>query len=489
MYNQYYLNQTGSTISPTENTKIETEKKLKLIDYFDYVYSYPPKIKIKWEAIDELNEDLFIGRNYGVLEHSFPFMDFLADLFFNSTPEEASPEDFSREKHTIGFFDKVNSSNFFIKKTKEIQNTLEKVPVFVLVNGHGEIVLSKPSNIFKSNTFSGFVKEKIYDFSGSFDPLVEKRSQFGMFFLDSVDAKKYLEETARADFQGTQTVGLSIQCISLKSAYKITREYHPGIDFRFIPNFEEIKELLEDNSNYVGKSDILIEDEQQQLRFRPRIIKAFPNLKKLGSYLRPTPSFLRGNEYFKGVPVYIVQITNNPDNFLIEQYFKLMGVFDNIYSGCVQHLDNSIGFGHNWIMQGSIQDAKNSKNFENYIFFEKKQAIEFRKQNARKAGRYIGSRTANLDFFIRKPKILVYNLEDFLEDWEDNILAKTTNNKNSIESLFNCKNTYFIPSSSTLTKLERIDETKQEIFIKNLRKSITVKFRVLKNTVGVFFRV
>lgn len=190
MYNQYYLNQTGSTISPTENTKIETEKKLKLIDYFDYVYSYPPKIKIKWEAIDELNEDLFIGRNYGVLEHSFPFMDFLADLFFNSTPEEASPEDFSREKHTIGFFDKVNSSNFFIKKTKEIQNTLEKVPVFVLVNGHGEIVLSKPSNIFKSNTFSGFVKEKIYDFSGSFDPLVEKRSQYGMFFLDSVDAKK-----------------------------------------------------------------------------------------------------------------------------------------------------------------------------------------------------------------------------------------------------------------------------------------------------------
>ena len=120
---------------------------------------------------------------------------------------------------------------------------------------------------------------------------------------------------------------------------------------------------------------------------------------------------------------------------------------------------------------------------------KKKQAIEFRKQNARKAGRYIGSRTANLDFFIRKPKILVYNLEDFLEDWEDNILAKTTNNKNSIESLFNCKNTYFIPSSSTLTKLERIDETKQEIFIKNLRKSITVKFRVLKNTVGVFFRV
>ena len=136
-----------------------------------------------------------------------------------------------------------------------------------------------------------------------------------------------------------------------------------------------------------------------------------------------------------------------------------------------------------------IQTKTLTKTFSRNFCFEKKQAIEFRKQNARKAGRYIGSRTANLDFFIRKPKILVYNLEDFLEDWEDNILAEITNNKNNIESLFNCKNTYFIPPISTLTKLEKIDETKQEIFIKNLRKSITVKFRVLKNTIGVFFRV
>ena len=51
------------------------------------------------------------------------------------------------------------------------------------------------------------------------------------------------------------------------SAYKITREYHPGIDFRFVPNFQEVKELLSKKFKS-GKTDIIIEDEQQQLRFR-----------------------------------------------------------------------------------------------------------------------------------------------------------------------------------------------------------------------------
>ena len=48
------------------------------IDYFDYLYSYPPKFKIKWDAIDEFKGDLFFKYNYGVLEHSFPFIDFKA---------------------------------------------------------------------------------------------------------------------------------------------------------------------------------------------------------------------------------------------------------------------------------------------------------------------------------------------------------------------------------------------------------------------------
>ena len=33
---------------------------------------------------------------------------------------------------------------------------------------------------------------------------------------------------------------------------------------------------------------------------------------------------------------------------------------DTFYGRFIQSLDSTIGFGHNWIMQGSIKDTKNS---------------------------------------------------------------------------------------------------------------------------------
>ena len=75
-----YLNQTESQIQTNATIQQEFNKNSKITDYFDYLYSYPPKIQIKWDSIDELKEDLFISSNYGVLEHSVPFLDFIDDL-------------------------------------------------------------------------------------------------------------------------------------------------------------------------------------------------------------------------------------------------------------------------------------------------------------------------------------------------------------------------------------------------------------------------
>ena len=167
---------------------------------------------------------------------------------------------------------------------------------------------------------------------------------------------------------------------------------------------------------------MIVEDEQQQLRFRTRTANLFPYLKKLGSYLSPNFSFLQRNEYFKGVPIYIVQLTENPRSFWTERYFNVAGVLDNIHSRFIQSLDYTVGFGHNWIMQGSLMDAGNSDKSENYIFFDKEQAIKFSKTNGRKVARFSGGRTSSLENLVKKPKIFIYNLEDFLEDWEDKIL-------------------------------------------------------------------
>lgn len=482
--NNNFVNQTKSELQQGDN--IETEINTRITNYFDYIYSYPPKINIKWNSIDELNEDLFIGSNYGVLEHSAPFIDFIDDWFFNENVEKAVSDNYSRSNYFNGFLEKNSSSNFFLKKTKEIHRILNNIPVFVIFNGQGEIVLSQPSNVLEASTSNNFVTEKLYDSCGAFDPSVEKKSSLGLFFMSHVDAEKYLKEVARSDFEGTQTVGLSIHSISLGSAYKITREHHPGVDFRFVPNFNEVKELLTKN---IGKSDMIVEDEQQQLRFRRRTKNLFPFLNKLGKYVSPTSSFLQRNEYFKGVPIYVIQLNEEPRNLIVEQYFNAIGYLDTFYNRCIQCLDSSIGFGHNWIMQGSLQDTNNPNKFTTYVFFEKDQVAEFLKGNSRKAARFIGGRTSNLEFMVRKPKVFVYNLEDFLEDWEDNILGSSDDNGIKKDELFKTNAIHFVSPEQSWEAIDGFKDSFQQNIAQRVTQALNVKFKVLKRSVGVFFSI
>lgn len=490
-----YLNQTGSEQDILKGNQTELNKKFKIGDYFDYIYSYPPKIKIKWDGLDELKDDFFVSSKANSIDYGMPVTDFVEDRNFSKIPEEALSNKYQTPQYIDGFLNKINSSNFFLKKTKDIQSALESVPVFVLRNGQGEIVLSKPSNVLKPKTPNAYFTEKLYDHCGGFDPIVEKKSELGLFFMNYLDAEKYLKEVARSDFEGTNTVSLSIHCINLNSAYKITREYHPGIDFRFVPNFNEVKELL---TNSIGKSNMIVENGQQQLRVRPRNVNFFPYLNKLGRFLSPKISLLQRNEYFKGVPIYIVQVSEKPENLISGQYFRVVGKLDSIYSRCIQSLDYLTGFGHNWIMEGSLKDklSKNSEKLENYIFFEKDQATEFCKKNKRNISRYIGSRAAGLESIVRKPKILIYNLEDFLEDWEDNIntnlkepeiVDKLTNTEKPTQNIFNSKGTYFIPPTTNSDEIENFSTETKNSFIKNVGQSLNIKMRIFKSTVGIFF--
>ena len=477
----HYLNQTKSKTT-TKNIK-KLHNRSKVADYFDYIYSYPQKIKIKWDTLDELKEDLFVGsnsNNKALKSH------FINSSFLNEAPTEATIQNYPISKYLDGFLNKINSSNFFLKKTKKIQTSLSTIPVFVILNGHNEIILNKPSNVLGSKTITNFVNEKVYDSCGAFDTFAEKKLEFGLFFMNYSDAEKYLKEVARSDFEGTQTLGLSIHCISLDSAYKVTREHHPGIDFRFVPNFDEVKDLLTKN---LGKSDLIVEEGQQQLRLRGRNVNIFPSLKKLGDFVSPNSSFLQRNEYFKGVPIYIVQLTENPRNFWFEQYFNIVGMVDAIGSRCINYIDSIAGFGHNRIMEGSLQDAGNSNRFENYIFFEKDQAIQFTKDHGRKVSRFKGSYFKTFDSLVRKPKIFVYNLEDFLEDWEDKILGESLDNTNVIETLSKCQANHFVPPKFNSQDIDTFSANFKRNALTKFGQAANVKFRVLTRTVGVFFSI
>ena len=84
------INDQGKNLAPGINFtsikdstfRVTTQNKnSKTLDFFNELYTYPPKFKIKWNAIDELHEDLFMSYNYRVFEHSFPFIDILSDFF------------------------------------------------------------------------------------------------------------------------------------------------------------------------------------------------------------------------------------------------------------------------------------------------------------------------------------------------------------------------------------------------------------------------
>ena len=71
----------------------------------------------------------------------------------------------------------------------------------------------------------------------------------------------------------TKLIGLSVHCLGLDYAYTLTNQYPANVDFRFVPNLNEVKILL---NKYIGKSDMIVENDQQQLRFRRRTIDILP---------------------------------------------------------------------------------------------------------------------------------------------------------------------------------------------------------------------
>jgi len=474
--------------SPTPNGNLETSSittDSKAADFFEYLYSYPPKFTIKWDAIDEFKEDLFLDYNYGVLEHSFPFIDFIEDWFFNDTPEEAVSDDYAIKNYIDGYLDKVNSSKFYKNGTKSIQNALANIPVFVILNGRNEIVLANPSINLGVKTFPAYVKKVIYNSAGAFDQNLDNVNKLGLFFMSRADAETYLQTIAQTDIKGTKTVGLSVHCIGLDSVYRITREHHPGIDFRYVPNFTDVKELLD---KHIGKSDIIVEDGQQQLRFRRRGATLFPFLGKIGEKLSLNSSFLQRNEYFKGVPIFVVQISTTPKNILVDQYYNILGVIDTAWARFIQGIDHTMGFGHNWIMQGSLDDAGKSDNLINFVFFEKTQAENFVKAQGRSVARYSGSRTSNLEFLVRKPKIYLYNLEDFIETWEDALKDDFVLGSNDApNSIFNTKNTYFITPKNNEHEVLKFKENAKTVPLKGVKDALGLKFRILKNFIGILF--
>jgi hypothetical protein len=453
-----------------------SQKKSKTIEFFEDLYTYPPQFRVKWNTIDELHEDLFMSYNYRVLSSGLPFMEVLTNFSQNGESGVLKKTNYSFNSYLEGYLNKITSTRLYSNQAKKLQDSLQYVPIYTILNGQGEIVLATSTDKNASDVTG--VMQTSYDFCGRFDSLVDSEKQVGLFFMSKQDAQTYLNEIAKSDTQGTKMFGLSIHCFGLDFAYRITREYHPNVDFRFIPNLNEVQTLL--TAKNTSDSSLVFDDNQQQLRFRRRSFNILPFFNKVNKKVSPFSSFFEKTEYFKGVPIYVVRSTDSSSSLLVESCYHVFNLFDTVYSRCINCLGTTIGFGNNRILQNSFQTQTSDLNSKTYVFFEKEEAKKFCQQYKRNIARYKGNKMSMLGGFVTKPKIFVHNLEDFLEICEEKLLdSSTTNISNDIQYSLDVKDVKFIPAKLSSMDLDNYLEQNQKAPLTNVVQFFDFKVRRL----------
>lgn len=459
--------------SPSGSFRIAaSNKKSKTLEFFDLLYSYPPQFRVKWENVDDLHDDRFMGYNYRRFSQTFPYIETVTDFFSTNKANLAGPTKYTYNTYFDSYLNKRTSNQFYGGGSKKLQRTLQNVPIYVILNGQGEIVLANSTNI---NVASPKTITKVaYDFCGQFDPLVERKEQLGLFFMSKADAEVYLNEIAAVDALGTKSYGLSIHCLGLDCVYRIMRAYNPNVDFRFIPDLKEVQTLLTSQ-----EASLLFDYDQQQLRFRQR--SPLAKVSTIANWIPPLTSFLQKADYFKGVPIYIVKVNSTPTGLIKDSYTKTINFLDHVCGGISQSIKWGLGLRNDWILQGSTL-TNSSISTKTYVFFEKDAAVKFCKQQGRKVLRYNGGYFPGLNSLAQQPQIGVYNLEDFLEVAEESYIESqlVENNAQKNQHLSNNLETVqFVPAKLAMEDVKTYSGKGSKLSLKNIGDFLTYKYRRL----------
>ena len=430
-------------------------KKSKTINFLKELYTYPPKLNITWEQLDELtaDEDIITKRKS------------LLDL------SDKKP---SLNNYKTAYLNKANASQFYKTKLKSLSNALQSIPIYLVVNGCGEIVVAN-SNLSQAGNLN----------------------KLGLFFLDRVDAECYLTEIAKTDLQGTNKLGLSIHCIGLNSAYKLLREQASNIDFRIIPSLDEMTQLFKVVKQ--GDSRFVFDIEQNQSHFTFPEIKSpinwFNGYRTLEQTVSPFNLINQSGKYFKGVPIYIVQVRDTPRNLLLTSVLNLFSLADSGYvtlndvpfqAAKIAGIDSAL-------MESHVKTFANSNDMSTYVCFTNEQAVNLVHKFGRRVVRYPGVReqTSWLASFSRIPKIYVHNLEDFFEIWEESVLSDQLDNT-SISKTSQAgkdvaiRNVHFIPSDREIQNLDEFANTPKRSSVKAVSEFVRIKSRILIGFFGTF---
>nr|YP_009370241.1 conserved hypothetical plastid protein [Bulboplastis apyrenoidosa]ARO90730.1 conserved hypothetical plastid protein [Bulboplastis apyrenoidosa] len=178
----------------------------------------------------------------------------------------------SPANHWPSIFINRRTPGFPSKKQRNIINHLQNFPVFIVRNGFKEIPIGVVTSRSEKNI--GDILYNLYR-----DYCIWTRDNdiysIGLFFINPQDALEFQNTIQYKYPRSTNELNLSTVAIKLNAAYMLNRTSPPHIQFRFIPNFQEISKLL---TTYKY---------QKSVKFHPKQIY--------------------GNTYFQGQPIYIVE--------------------------------------------------------------------------------------------------------------------------------------------------------------------------------------
>ena len=285
------------------------------IEFLKTLYNYPPNFHLKLENSQKPNY-----KNTGKI---------------SIEKRKYTPSDYIN-----GFKCKIKVSDF-LQTQNDLLTYFNSVPVYVILNGSGEIVLGKTMLNNFSQIGKKSINEKIYNFCGAFeDGKVTRESNLGLFFLNKKDAEIYMKELIIKDIQGVGIQGVSIHCTSLVSAYRLMCEHHPGFDFRFVPDIQEVISLMETNRytrntmaviNSSNEPLDLILEKLDQLK-DPITSFYWDHLANSDNYPNLPINYSKQNDLdaWSGTPIYFVNLPHEKTTTLFLSYSKAKNYLNRI---------------------------------------------------------------------------------------------------------------------------------------------------------------
>ena len=303
--NSLYVGQNSATLQSETLLQKSTT-----VDFLKTLYSYPPSFHLKLNNLQEIKK----GK-------------------INKISDRTRKQKYNLSNYVDGFKNKIVTSNKF-QTNNLTPKYFNSVPVYVILNGSGEIVLGKTmlsnSNQLTKEPISN-LNGKIYDLCGSFeDNNLTRESHLGLFFLNKKDAEAYMKELLLKDSRGVDIQGVSINCISLVSAYNLMCEHHPGFDFRFVPDMQEVISLLETN-RYTRNTMSVINSSNSPLdlilekidRLEDPITTFYwDHLSNSNTYNKLLINYSSKNDFYawSGVPTYLINEPKNKTTYIFLSY-------------------------------------------------------------------------------------------------------------------------------------------------------------------------